>query len=122
MKIERIIKALAHENRLRISNVLYNGKFCGCELKNILAITQSNTSRHLNKLKQIELVVGQRDGKWIYYSLNQKFLERYKFVKQLLSKELDGEVFEKDLIRLNKYQASGSDCKDLEKDEDFFSI
>lgn len=56
MEFVEIFKALADENRLRILNVLNQGELCVCEIETLLGITQSNASRHLNKLKSLKII------------------------------------------------------------------
>lgn len=54
----KIMKALSHQNRLRILNLINQHELCVCEIQYIMQINQSNTSRHLNKLKQAEIIEG----------------------------------------------------------------
>jgi ArsR family transcriptional regulator len=56
MNIIEVLKALAHENRIRILNLLAENELCVCELENILQVNQSNASRHLSKLKNADLI------------------------------------------------------------------
>ncbi|MCC0650914.1 ArsR/SmtB family transcription factor, partial [Clostridioides sp. ZZV15-6598] len=56
MEIIQILKALGDETRIRIINILRRGALCVCEIEAILEITQSNASRHLNKLMNAKLV------------------------------------------------------------------
>jgi len=60
MEIIEVLKALAHENRIRILNILAESELCVCELENIMQITQSNASRHLAELKQVNLINGRK--------------------------------------------------------------
>ena len=76
MKLVDIIKALAHEKRLRILNLLRKQSMCVCELRNIMNINQSNASRHLIKLKNAELIDYQKEAQWVYYQLNQKQINK----------------------------------------------
>ena len=116
----KIIKALGQENRLRILNLLNQQKLCVCELQNIMDENQSNISRHLNVLKNADIISSEKDALWIYYYLNQKTLEEYPFITDVLTKEL-GKVdyCQPDSKRLKIYQASDLDCSDL-KDSDVF--
>ncbi|MFW6271101.1 MAG: ArsR/SmtB family transcription factor [Bacillota bacterium] len=120
MDVVEKIKALAHENRLRIINLLKEQSLCVCELKNILDINQSNASRHLRKLKQADIVDHKRDGQWIYYKLNKKQIQKHSFIKKILEEELDkNDQFKRDLENLKKYQNSELTCKTLEEADIF---
>lgn len=65
----RIFKALADENRMRILKLLGSGEKCACELLKELEITQSTLSHHMKILCDSGLVVGRREGKWMYYRI-----------------------------------------------------
>ena len=119
MELIDIIKALSHKNRLRIINLLNQDKLCVCELENIMDTTQSNVSRHLSKLKQVDLIVDDRNAQWVYYELNEKFLTKHPFVKTIIEDELEEEYFQKDMERLDYYQESGWTCEDLQEKDLF---
>ena len=65
----RILKALAHESRLRIVDRLSKGECCVCELVGLIGSDQSTVSRHLARLRASGIVEGDRRGKHIYYRL-----------------------------------------------------
>lgn len=121
MNIIEVLKALAHENRIRILNLLAKSELCVCELENIMQINQSNVSRHLSKLKQANLIKGRKKAQWIYYHLNEKMLTEHKFIKLLIEDELnDFAEAREDLKRLEKYSDSSLSCETLPK-SDLFS-
>ena len=112
MDIVEILKALADETRIRILNLLYREKLCVCDLEEILKLNQSNASRHITKLKQVKLIVGEKQAQWIYYRVNEKILEQYSFVRELLSKEMENDLQrQKDLVRLKRYRELGGCCE-----------
>lgn len=63
------LNALADETRLRIINILRNGELCVCQITEVLGISQSKASRHLNILKTAGIVTDRRQAQWVYYSL-----------------------------------------------------
>lgn len=64
-----MLKALSDPTRLRILEILHRrGETCVCELEAALGMTQSNISFHINAFKKAGLVVGQKVGKWVFYS------------------------------------------------------
>lgn len=65
----RILKALAHESRLRIVDRLSRGECCVCELVELVGSDQSTVSRHLARLRSGGIIEGERRGKHIYYRL-----------------------------------------------------
>lgn len=64
-----LFKALAHDTRLRILNLLLDGEVCVCRIMEILDLPQSTASRHLGILKNAGLLDDRREGIWVHYSL-----------------------------------------------------
>ncbi|WP_058283287.1 ArsR/SmtB family transcription factor [Ruegeria denitrificans] len=63
------LKTLAHEGRLMILCHLEDGEKSVGELEDLLQIRQAAVSQMLARLRQERLVSTRRDGKTIYYSL-----------------------------------------------------
>ena len=64
--------ALADPARLRVISMLAaadGGEVCVCEFVEPLGKTQPTVSHHLKVLGDAGLVVGERRGKWVWYSL-----------------------------------------------------
>ena len=65
-----LFKALSDPTRIRIAALLaQNGTLCVCNLAVALDISEYNISRHLTKLKSAGVVLSERRGQWMYYSL-----------------------------------------------------
>lgn len=110
----KILKALSDETRLRILHLLYHSDLCVCELEALLGISQSNASRHLNKLANAGLLRYYRDKKYIYYQFYSAQAEEYPFIQQVLKTEAGKvESFQRDYHRLAKYREMGYTCDDL---------
>jgi len=67
--LEKIFKALADNNRLRILKLLEKKAMCVCELAFVLEIAQPSVSRHLKKLRAAGLVEDRQAGFWSNYVL-----------------------------------------------------
>ena len=66
----RIIKALAHPARLLIVDELsQHGERCVCELTEMIGSDMSTVSRHLALLKGAGLIVDEKRGQMVFYSL-----------------------------------------------------
>jgi ArsR family transcriptional regulator len=64
--------ALADPARLRVISMLAaaaGGEVCVCEFVEPLGKSQPTVSHHLKVLGDAGLVVGERRGKWVWYSL-----------------------------------------------------
>lgn len=73
----KLFKALGDESRLRILAALAKQTYCVCDLARSLGISQPTLSHHLKILRETGLVIGEKDGQWIYCSLNGKLFEEY---------------------------------------------
>ena len=68
--ISSLMKALADPVRLRLIGLLgHGGQVCVCHLHEALGLPQPTVSRHLASLRRAGLVVGRKDGLWVYYRL-----------------------------------------------------
>lgn len=74
-KTAMIFKALGDENRIRILKLLRSGEKCACRLLEEFSITQPTLSHHMKILCDSGLVIGRKDGKWMYYSLSAEGAE-----------------------------------------------
>ena len=63
------MQALADPNRLRILEVLRRGERCVCHLEEPLGMDQPLLSHHLRVLREAGLVSGQKEGRWVHYSI-----------------------------------------------------
>ena len=72
----RAFHALSDATRLQLLSLLRGGERCVCELIEALDAGQSRLSFHLGVLKEAGLVEDRKEGRWVYYRLNQEQLER----------------------------------------------
>ena len=64
-----LFKAFADPVRVRLLGLIAVGEVCVCHLHEALELPQSTVSRHLAYLRQRGLVVGRKEGLWVYYRL-----------------------------------------------------
>ena len=74
----RLFKVLSDPNRLMIVDMLSCGELCACVILEKFNITQPTLSHHMKSLCESNLVNGRKEGKWMYYSLNDEILQRIK--------------------------------------------
>ncbi|HWQ49214.1 MAG TPA: metalloregulator ArsR/SmtB family transcription factor, partial [Methanosarcina sp.] len=112
MDIVYILKALADENRIRILNLLKNRELCVCDIEAILGIKQSNTSRHLNKLKMAGIIVSVKKSQWVYYQLNDSTFQKFPFLSIIIGYEVEKiNICKEDLVLLEKLKTSDRRCE-----------
>ncbi|TZE82817.1 autorepressor SdpR family transcription factor [Calorimonas adulescens] len=75
MKINEIFKALSDPNRRKILEMLHDRDMTAGEIADRFNITKPSISHHLNILKQADLILDERKGQNIYYSLNTTVIE-----------------------------------------------
>lgn len=69
-KTATLFKAFCDENRIKILLLLLSGEKCACKLLDEMNITQPTLSHHMKILCDSGIVVGRKDGKWMYYSIS----------------------------------------------------
>ena len=70
-----IFKLLGDPSRLRIVQALSIRELCVGDLSAIMEISQSGVSHQLRLLKKNRIVKTRRDGKMIYYSIDDEHIE-----------------------------------------------
>lgn len=87
-KTALIFKAFCDENRVHIVNILRDGEKCACRLLEALSVTQPTLSHHMKILCDSGIVVGRKEGKWMYYSLSGDGLAKARdYIDFLLRKD-----------------------------------
>ncbi len=115
MEIVEILKALGDETRVRIIHLVQEKPLCVCEIQEILGISQSNTSRHLIKLKNAKLITGDKKAQWVYYSLAPDTFQKYSFLEAFMGNLNTYKDLESDRRALKTLQEKGFSCENLKK-------
>ncbi len=69
----KILKALSDKNRLRIFLALrIYDELCACEITELLQVSGATVSKHLNILVNANILNSRKDGRWVYYKINNK--------------------------------------------------
>lgn len=68
--LSELFAALADEVRTKILYLLSLGELCTCDLAEVLELSLPAVSHHLRLLKMMRLVKYRREGKMVYYSLD----------------------------------------------------
>lgn len=70
--LSELYKALADETRVKILYLLSQKELCVCDLAFLLDMTLPAISHHLRLLKTLRLVASRRDGKMVFYRLDDE--------------------------------------------------
>lgn len=68
--LAELFKTLADPTRVRIIDALAKTELCVCDLAELLSLSQSATSHQLRVLRSNKLVKYRREGKMVFYSLD----------------------------------------------------
>jgi ArsR family transcriptional regulator len=98
-KYVQYFKAFSDPNRLMIVDMLSCGELCACVILEKFNITQPTLSHHMNTLCDCGLVKGRKDGKWIYYSLNNETMQDFKvFLEKITTAKQECLCYENNII------------------------
>lgn len=100
----RLHKALGHSARLRILRMLADGPLCVCQITAVLELAPSTVSAHLRGLREAELIVERKVGRWVHYGLAGD--ARARGVVRRLQRDLTGDpIIERDEAILRDLRA-----------------
>ncbi len=68
--LAELFKIFGDSTRIKILYALYETELCVCDIAQLLNMTQSAISHQLRILKQSKLVKYRRDGKTVFYGLD----------------------------------------------------
>lgn len=68
--LAELFKVFGDSTRIKILCALFEGEMCVCDMAELLGVSQSAVSHQLRVLKQARLVKFRREGKIVYYSLD----------------------------------------------------
>ncbi len=87
----KIIKAMGHPTRLFFVEILAEGERCVCDLTNLVGADVSTVSKHLSVLKNAGIVIDEKRGTQVHYSLRVpcilKFIDCVETALKVLAKE-----------------------------------
>ena len=95
----KIAKALADGGRMRVvAALLTHDELCVCQIVEMLRLSTPTVSRHMSILQNARLVRYRKDGKWVYYRLDESFPDHLR--QWLLESLSNSEEFKADQVKL----------------------
>jgi len=67
-------KMIGNDTRCKIIYSLSISEMCVCDLSNVLSMTKSSISHQLSKMREAGVVKSRREGKEVYYSLDDEHI------------------------------------------------
>jgi ArsR family transcriptional regulator len=113
-KLVLLAKALADPSRVRVLAILRGQELCVCELCDVLGLTQSTLSTHLQVIRSAGLVSARKEGKWMYYAISPEAKPIVRSLFQAFAPSLQADTTlrrdEKRLTRRLAMRENGSCC------------
>jgi ArsR family transcriptional regulator, lead/cadmium/zinc/bismuth-responsive transcriptional repressor len=75
-QVAEIFKALADPTRVRIVHALSHAELCVGDIAAVLEMSESAVSHQLRLLRGLRVVRGRREGKLIFYTLDDEHVTR----------------------------------------------
>lgn len=73
--LAELFKVFGDTTRVRILCALFESEMCVCDISILLGMTQSSISHQLRVLKSAKLVKNRKEGKVVYYSLDDEHIK-----------------------------------------------
>jgi DNA-binding transcriptional ArsR family regulator len=70
MRLSEVFKLLGDQTRIKIIFALSRCELCVCDIAETISMTQSSVSHQLRLLRNMKLVKYRKDGKSVYYTLD----------------------------------------------------
>lgn len=77
--LAEFFKIFGDSTRIKIIFSLYNSEMCVCDLAEVIGVSQSGISHQLRLLKQMKVVKYRKEGRVVYYSLDDDHI--YEILK-----------------------------------------
>lgn len=74
--LAELFKIFGDSTRIKILYALFQSEMCVCDLAALLGMSQSAVSHQLKVLKHTRLVKFRREGKVVYYSLDDEHIKK----------------------------------------------
>lgn len=74
--LAELFKIFGDSTRIKIISALFTSEMCVCDIAALLEMNQSAISHQLRILKQARLVKYRREGKVVYYSLDDEHVQQ----------------------------------------------
>jgi ArsR family transcriptional regulator, lead/cadmium/zinc/bismuth-responsive transcriptional repressor len=73
-QVAELFRSFSDVSRVRILSVLVNGELNVGTLAKIVGISESAVSHHMRGLRQMRIVTARKDGKEVYYRVDDKHI------------------------------------------------
>lgn len=93
MSVAQIFKALSDDTRIKIAFALSEeDELCVCDVANIVGSTTATASHHLRLLRNLGLAKYRKEGKLVYYSLDDDHVKQ--LIQIAFTHQMEGKAHE----------------------------
>jgi DNA-binding transcriptional ArsR family regulator len=90
-EVTKLFKALSDETRMKIAYALtLEEELCVCDVAQIVGATTATASHHLRHLKALGLAKYRKEGKLVYYALDDDHVKQLIHIAFMHQKEVAG--------------------------------
>jgi len=87
--LSELFKVLGDSTRIKIIYTIYKKELCVHDIANVVNMSHSSVSHQLKNLKQARLVKSRKEGKEVYYTLNDEHIEKiFKLALEHIEEEI----------------------------------
>ena len=113
-QFEQLFKAFSDKQRIRILALLSDGPLAVNQITSVLHLSMSTISQHLTILRNANLVIDDKKGRWVYYSITDEARDKKTMAGSIykeLQKYFEEEEFIYDKKMLQKLSKPQFDVK-----------
>jgi ArsR family transcriptional regulator, lead/cadmium/zinc/bismuth-responsive transcriptional repressor len=90
MEVSKLFKALADDTRVKIAYSLrVEEELCVCDVANIVGCSVATASHHLRLLRNLGLATYRKEGKLVFYSLDDEHVKQLVDIAFTHQKEVE---------------------------------
>jgi ArsR family transcriptional regulator, lead/cadmium/zinc/bismuth-responsive transcriptional repressor len=89
LTVARMFKALSDDTRMKIAySLCTEDELCVCDVANIIGSSVATASHHLRLLKNMGITKYRKEGKLVFYSLDDEHVRQLMMLAMAHSKEI----------------------------------
>lgn len=93
--VEQIFKALSDTTRLKIAySLTLANELCVHDVANVIGATTATASHHLRLLRDMKLATSRKEGKLVFYSLDDDHVRQLVYIAMIHAREGEDNDYE----------------------------
>lgn len=93
--VEQIFKALSDTTRLKVAySLTLANELCVHDVANVIGATTATASHHLRLLRDMKLATSRKEGKLVFYSLDDDHVRQLVYIAMIHAREGEDNDYE----------------------------